>query len=408
VAAPSDAPEATPSPEAESLDGAEMTSEQLAEAKRYGRAGLVCTLADKGLDLAYFAVMALLFARPIDAWLNTCPVLHRFWTLRLLAMFLIVLLVHVAVSFGLSFYSGFVVEHRYKLSRLTFRGWLWLYAKDMALHAAFGAVLWPGLFWLIWLTGQYWWLYAAGAFFVLMIVMGQLAPILILPLYFKTEKLDYPELAERISRLADVAGLSIQGVYRLILSEQTAKANAMLTGLGRTRRVLLGDNLLEAFTLDEITVVFAHEIGHHVYRHIRKLILGGLLAALVGFWLCDKMLWLWAGGYGGDLDYSQLPVAALPYLALVMFVFGNLSQPLAGAVSRHFERQADRYALEQTGLGDAFVSAFRKLAKLNKADPDPHWLKVKLFYSHPPIAERVAIVEKSGQKSGQRTEDRGQ
>ena len=329
----SDHPEPVPatSPEAEPLDAAEMTEEQLAEARRYGRVGLVCTLADKGLDLVYFAVMALLFARPIDAWLNTCPVLHRFWTLRVVAMFLIVFLLHVAVSFGLSFYSGFVVEHRYKLSRLTFRGWLWLYTKDMVLHAAFGAVLWPGLFWLIRLTGPYWWLVAAGAFFLLTLVIGQLAPILILPIYFKTEKLDYPELAERISRLAEQAGLSIRGVYRLLLSEQTVKANAMLAGLGRTRRVLLGDTLLAAFTLDEITVVFAHEIGHHVHRHIRKMILCGLLAAVVGFWLCDKLLWIWAVECYGRLDYSQLPAAALPYLALAMFVFGNLSQPLANA-----------------------------------------------------------------------------
>ena len=108
----------------------------------------------------------------------------------------------------------------------------------------FGLVMFVGLYWLIWLAGAYWWLVAAGAFFVVSVVLGQLAPVLILPLFYKIERLDEPELAERIARLAEGTGLSIEGVYRMDLSEETVKANAMLAGLGRTRRVLLGDTLL--------------------------------------------------------------------------------------------------------------------------------------------------------------------
>ncbi len=129
---------------------------------------------------------------------------------------------------------------------------------------AFSLVLVLGLYWLIWLTGRWWWLAAAGAFFVVSIVLGQLAPVLILPLFYQIEKLDAPELTDRIARLAAGTGLSIEGVYRMDLSEETVKANAMLAGLGRTRRVLLGDTLLNGFSPDEIEVIFAHEIGHHV------------------------------------------------------------------------------------------------------------------------------------------------
>ena len=158
-----------------------------------------------------------------------------------------------------------------------------------------GAALNVGLFWIIWHTGHYWWLIAAAAFFVVSIVLGQLAPVLILPLFYKIERIENAELDARMKRLADGTGLTIEGVYRLGLSADTQKANAMLAGLGRTRRVLMGDTLLEKFTPDEIDVIFAHEIGHHVHRHIPKMIATGVVFSLAGFWLIDRVLVWWAG-----------------------------------------------------------------------------------------------------------------
>ena len=259
-----------------------LSPEELAEAKRYGRLGLYCSLADRAVDVVYLAVMALLLARPIDAWLGRSSWLGEYWTLRLAVMLLIVIALHIAVSFPLSFYSGHVLEHRFALSTQTLAAWLWRYAKRNLLAVAFSLVMFVGLFWLIWLTGAYWWLVAAGAFFVVSIVLGQLAPVLIMPLFYKIERLDHPELAERLAKLTEGTGLSIEGVYRMDLSEETAKGNAMLAGLGRTRRVLLGDTLLDQFSLDELEVIFAHEIGHHVFRHIRKLILAGLVVQCRG------------------------------------------------------------------------------------------------------------------------------
>ena len=150
-----------------------------------------------------------------------------------------------------------------------------------------------GLYWLIWTAGGWWWLAAAGAFFVVAIVLGQFAPVLILPLFYQIEKLDAPELTDRMARLAQGTGLSIEGVYRMDLSDETVKANAMLAGLGRTRRVLLGDTLLAGFLPEEIEVIFAHEIGHHVFHHIRKMMPGGLVYSVAGFWFCDRLLTLW-------------------------------------------------------------------------------------------------------------------
>lgn len=371
-----------------------MTGEELAEAKCYGRIGLTCAMADKALDMVYLTVAALLLAKPLDAWLRTYPLLEGNWSLRLMALLLAVMAIHIAVSFPLSLYSGHVLEHRFQLSTQGFGRWFWQYTKRNVLAVAFSLVMMLGLYWLIWTTGPWWWLAAAATFFLVGVVLGQLVPVLILPLFYKIEKLDAPELTNRIARLAEGTGLSIEGVYRMDLSAETVKANAMLAGLGRTRRVLLSDTLLDSFTPDEVEVIFAHEIGHHVLHHIRKLIVAGLLYSAVGFLICDRLLSLWTTWHGGTLDYAQLPVDTAPLLLLILAVFGLLLGPLQNAVSRRFERQADRYALDRAGQREAYLSAFRKLAKLNKDDPSPHWLDVFLFHSHPPIAQRLAMAEK--------------
>lgn len=384
----------------------EMTPGQLAEAKRYGRLELICDLADKALDLAYLAVMAFVFARSLDNWL--AGFIPRAG-LRLAAMFAIVTGLHIVLSFPLSIYAGFVLEHRFGLSRQTLGRWLWRYAKRNLLVLAFGMAMFEGLYAIIWWTGPNWWWIAALAFFAVSVVLGQLVPVLILPLFYKIERIGAgrsgdddanpeqeakaAEVARRMARLAEGTGLSIEGVYRMDLSSETAKANAMLAGLGRTRRVIMGDTLLDGFTADEIEVVSAHEIGHHVYRHIYKLIAVGVLLSAAGFWICDQILQSWAGIGSNGTGYKQLPVASLPLLMFSLTVFSLLLEPLQNAISRHFERQCDRYALERTGLREAYLSAFRKLAQLNKDDPSPNPIAVFLFHSHPPIAERLAMAD---------------
>ena len=388
---PTEQPEQSPQAEAEQAAG--LTAEQLAEAKQYGRLDLICGLLDKGLDVAFLAVMGLLAAQPIDDWLSRCPLLTSYWSVRLIVLLLITMGLHVCVSFPLSYYSGHVLEHRFGLSTQTPAAWLWRYTKHIALAVAFAAAMFLGLFWLIWLTGAYWWLAAAGAFFVVSVVLGQLAPVLILPLFYKIEPLEDTDLTRRMARLAEGTGLSIEGIYRMALSEETVKANAMLAGLGRTRRVLLGDTLLDRFTPEEIEVIFAHEIGHHVFRHIRKMIAAGIIYSLVGFWICDRLLCARLFATDGGVDYGTMPVYALPLVMLILTVFAMLLEPLQNVISRRYERQCDRYALERTGLKDSYVSAFRKLARLNKDDPAPHPLEVFLFHSHPPTRERLAMAE---------------
>lgn len=371
-------------------DGSQTTADQLAEMKAYGRQRLVCHLVDATLDVTTLAIVALFLAKPLDQWLESWAACRVAWT-RWGALFLVMAVAQYAVSFPLSLYAGFLLEHKFGLSRQTIWRWFRRDLLKFALTLALGLVLIEGLFWLIWLTGSAWWLAAAGAAFVVSVLLGQLVPVLILPLFYKIERLDNRELLSRFQRLAAGTSLSIEGVYRMLLSAETSKANAMLAGLGRTRRVLLGDTLLDGFTPDEIEVVLAHEIGHHVYHHIPKLMALGLGFSLVGFFLCDRLLHWWLGE---GFAYEHVPAHVLPLLMLTVTVLSLLGSPLSNAISRYFEQQCDRYALQRTGLHRPFLSAFTKLSQLNKADPQPPWLEVVLFHDHPPIAERLSLAER--------------
>lgn len=367
-----------------------QTPEQREEAQRYNRIHLALTLADMALDIVYLGLMAFVFGPRINTWLATfAPLAGEQSMLRLLALFGIVIGLHILISMSLSFYSGYVVEHRFGLSNQSIARWLRNWSINNVLAVVLGGALNAGLFWIIWHTGKYWWLIAAAAFFVVSIVLGKLVPVLYIPLFQKVEPLDDPDMLERMRRLADDTGLTIEGVYRLGMSADTSKANAMLAGLGNTRRVLMGDTLLEKFSPEEIEVIFAHEIGHHVHRHIPKMIVTGVITSAAGFWLIDRVITAWAGIPTAALT----PTSALPLVMFTMTVFMLVLSPLQNAISRHYERQCDRYALVRTKNAPAYRTAFLKLARLNKADMNPNPVEVFLLHSHPPIADRLAMAE---------------
>jgi STE24 endopeptidase len=366
-----------------------MTPAEQAEARRYGRIHLALTLLDMAVDLIYLGLMAFVFGPRIDAWLASFAALAGERSmLRLIALFGVVIGLHILVSMPLSFYSGYVVEHQFGLSNQSLRRWLRNWSLGNVLAVLLGGVMNVGLFWIIWNTGTYWWLIAAAAFFVMSVVLGQLAPVLFIPLFYKVEPLENADLLERMKRLAAGTGLTIEGVYRLGLSADTTKANAMLAGLGRTRRVLMGDTLLEKFSPEEIEVIFAHEIGHHVHRHIPKMIATGVVISLGAFYLIDRVLVAWA-----DIPTAaDAPTSALPLVMFTLNAIMLVLMPLQNAISRHYEVQCDTYALKRTDNRAAYRTAFTKLARLNKADMEPNPIEVLLLHSHPPIAKRLALA----------------
>ena len=356
--------------------------------KRYQRQKLLAEAGSAVVALVWLAILASLLGPTIGDRL-TSLVGENLWA-RLIAVAAVIAVSLEIVTAPIDFWSSYVVEHQHQLSNQSLLGWVVRRLKGYLVGGVLGIALVLGLYALLWQTGEWWWLWATAGWLAVTLVLGRLVPIVILPLYYKLDRLNDETLLTRLRALCAGTGLTVEGVYRLHLSEETRKANAALAGLGNTRRVLLGDTLLDSFTPEEIEVVFAHEVGHHVHRHLVKTISYRVVLSLVGFWLVDVILRSSAPalGYRGVTD-----PAALPLVLLVLTLFGLILSPLGNALSRFFEVQCDTYALRKTGRPDAFRSAFAKLARMNKSDPDPHPAVVWLFYDHPPIRERLALAD---------------
>ncbi len=358
------------------------------EVKRYQRQKRAASLAGLVLGLGFVALAALWFGPALDHAVRGV-VGPNAW-LRLIALGFVYAAGMELLTLPLDFWSSFVLEHRYQLSNQSLAGWAWKRVKGYLVGGPLGLGMLLGLYALLWWGGSWWWVIAAVGWLAVTLVLGRLLPVVILPLFYKVTRLDDPSLLERLRHIAEGTGLTVEGIYRLHLSAETRKANAALAGLGRTRRVLLGDTLLDGFTPEEIEVVFAHEVGHHVHRHLVKMVVWSVVLTAGGLWLVDLVLHRAAP----DLGYAAFnDPAALPLLMLVLAVSGLALAPAQNALSRFFERQCDRYALDRTRLAAAYRSAFAKLARMNKSDPDPHPLLVWLLYDHPPIRERIAMAD---------------
>jgi STE24 endopeptidase len=293
-------------------------------------------------------------------------------------------------SLPLSFYSGRVLEHRYELSNETFRSWLADEAKSLAVGLVLGSGAAALIYWCIRVSPDRWWLLAGAAFALIIVGLTNLAPVVLLPLFYSIKPLDREALRARLLALADRAGARVLGAYEWGLAEKTKKANAALAGVGGTRRILVSDTMLAEYSDDEIEVVLAHELAHHVHGDIWKGILfeSGLIVA--GFFLASQALRGsagWIGLQGVD------DVAGLPLLLLAAGAVSLLMMPVAHAMSRAFERSADRFALDLTRNPGAFMSAMRRLGAQNLAEEHPSRLVQWLFYSHPPIRERIAAAQ---------------
>ena len=310
-----------------------------------------------------------------------------------LAIFWYVLLLAILsklIGIGLDYYS-FHLEHRFDLSNQKFGGWLWDEIKGWLVGLVLATIVVELLYFLVRLTPQYWWIIAWLAFLALFVFFAQIAPVVLFPIFYKFKPLDRDELKDRLTRLSEQAGTRVRGVYEWKLSEKSKKANAALTGLGATRRIILADTLLENYTDDEIEAVLAHELGHHVHRHILKSIGVQAVVTFVGFWSAARVLHYCVRQlqmFQGDSDFANLPL-----LALVSTILSLLLVPALNAWSRHNERQADRYAFRSIPSVEAFISSMNKLAEQNLAERTPSRLVEWLFHSHPAVSKRIAAAQ---------------
>jgi STE24 endopeptidase len=294
------------------------------------------------------------------------------------------------VGFALAVYSGLILERRYGLSNETISSWLADRVKAFGVSLVLGvggAVL---IYWLIRLSPDRWWIAAGAAFALILIGLTNIAPVLLLPLFYPVKPLDREALRSRLLALAERAGARVLGAYEWGLSAKTKKANAALAGIGGTRRILVSDTMLAEYSDDEIEVVLAHEIAHHVHGDIWKGIAFESALVLLGFYLASRLLAALAVPLGlrGVDD-----VAGLPLLLLAAGAVSLAMVPVAHAMSRAFERKADRFALDLTRNPSAFISAMRRLGAQNLAEERPSRVVQWLFYSHPPMHDRIAAAQ---------------
>jgi len=359
------------------------------EARRYNRIKRWLGVGDFLLGL--FLLLVLL----VTGWNGTLRDLAYSASAQtyVLAVFLYVLMLMVIgklLGIGMDYY-GFRLEHRYNLSNQKLGAWLWDEAKGFLVGLLLASIAVELLYFIIRRASQYWWLVAWAAFLVLFVLMAQLAPVILFPVFYKFEPLQDEQLRSRLVRLSEAAGTRVRGIYKWNLSEKSKKANAALTGLGNTRRIILADTLLDHYSPDEIEAVLAHELGHHVHKHIFKSIVVQAAITFAGFWAAN-----WALHYAMERWHSFETLsdfANLPLLILVSTVLSFFLLPAINAFSRYNERQADRYAFRSITSVEPFISSMNKLAEQNLAERSPSKCVEWFFHSHPAISRRVKAAQ---------------
>jgi STE24 endopeptidase len=299
------------------------------------------------------------------------------------------------IAYGVSFlplsYYSFTLSQRFGLSTQTLHAWLIDEVKGGTLGVVLGGLIIEVIYAVLRTTPETWWLWATAFMLVFNVLLAQLAPILIFPIFFKFKPLEDAQLVARLTALAERAHARVHGVYTMMLSEKTTAANAALMGLGNTRRIVLGDTLYEKYSHDEIETILAHELGHHAHHDITWSLVIDTALTIVGFFLADLFL-KWSVA---QLHYQSIAdLAAFPLLGLAIGVFGFITMPLGNAYSRWREGMADEYSLQTTNKADAFIGAMEKLANQNLAELEPEPWVEWLLYTHPPIGKRLKRGER--------------
>ena len=367
--------------------------ERQVKAKQYARIQrrlMVLDLAFGGVYMIAWLVFG--WSAELSGWLREIST-NAWWI-----VFLYIVVfggIYYLIDLPLSFYQGFSLPHRFDMSTQKLTGWIVDQIKGILVGGLLGVIVLEIIYAILRAYPSTWWLWAAGILLIFNVILANLAPVLLMPLFYKFVPLDdeHTDLAMRLIQLAKNSGTYVRGVYKFDMSKRTKAANAALTGLGNTRRIILGDTLLREFTPDEIETVMAHELGHQVHKDIPLGIIFGSITTLIGLFLASLGLNLGVKvlGFAGTAD-----MAAFPLLLLVLGFYELVTMPLENGLSRWRERRADEYALDVTHNGKAYASALKRLANQNLADADPEPWVEWILYSHPALGKRITMAEKFG------------
>lgn len=309
-----------------------------------------------------------------------------------LFLFMIVLF---AVKLPFGYYRGFIVEHRYGFSNQTLGAWFSDRVLSYAVEYVIMLIIIMILYTLLEKTRK-WWLYLAAAAFPFMIFMMLVYPTVIDPLYNEFKPVQDEKLAAAMTELAEKAGIHNPDIYRIDTSKRSNKVNAYFVGVFGTKRIVLYDNMIDNFTLDEMRYVVGHEMGHHVKNHIWYGIFGFVVAVLIGGIIADKTMPAFITKFKRRLGFERpADIAGYPLMLLFVAVFSFFAQPVWNAVSRQMEYDCDRYGMEISGVDGATAQAtFEKLSAFNLSDPNPSAIVEFWFYDHPSLQKRIERVYK--------------
>lgn len=377
------------------IAAATIDEERQQKAREYARIRRRLSFVDMGI--AAVGVIVILtgglgfWLRDVLRPLGWQPVAGWFpW--QILLYFLVLMLGYQIITTPLGYYRGFVLPHRYGLSTQSLMGWLADLGKGLALGLVFECAAVEVVYLLLAAQPDTWWLWVAVVMLLFSVVMANLAPVLLLPLFYKFTPMPEGDLTRRLLALADRAHTRVRGVYTMHMSNKTTAANAALMGLGNTRRIVVADTMLDRYTPDEIEVVLAHELGHHVHSDIWKLILSQSALMLGGLYLVNLALH-WAV-QGAHIYQSMADPATIPFVLLLTAIFGLIFMPLSNSYSRLIEYQADEYALQTTRMVGAFRSTMTRLANQNLSEVEPSPIVEFFFLDHPSVGKRLRHAER--------------
>lgn len=364
----------------------ELDSETLARSAAYtlenNRVDLVESIAGTILLLLF------LFGGLLEHYDRWAASLSGSFVLRGVLFFLCLSLLQTILDIPFSLYRNFRVEARYGFNTMTPRLWLTDLLKSLAIGVVLMALLTSGALFLVLWSPNWWWLWVWGFLAAFSLFLMYLSPYVIEPLFHKFEPIRTEGLEDEIRALLHKAGLEVSRVLRVDASRRSRHSNAYFTGIGRVKRIVLFDTLLERLDTREILAVLAHEAGHWKRRHLLKRLLVSEVAALLCCYAAFRLLE--AGvlpallAMEGASFYAQLVI-----LGFLLSLASSLLTPLASFVSRRQEREADRFAIELSGMPDALASSLVKMSRDNLSNLHPHPLYAAVYYSHPPVVERV-------------------
>jgi len=308
-----------------------------------------------------------------------------------LLFFLILSYANTIITVPFSLYSTFRIENKYGFNTMTLLLWMKDFMKSLVLSTIITGIVVSAGLWIVQTSPEYWWLWLWIFFLVFSLFMMYISPYVIEPLFNKFSPLEDQDMVDRIRQMFLKIGITVNRVFRMDASKRSRHTNAYFSGIGKVKRIILYDTLLEMMDRDEILAVLAHEAGHWKKKHIFKMLVATEVLSLFIIYAVFRLVQT-------DLLTDLFSIRGETFFAKIVilgFLGGIISlpfTPLSSFISRRFEREADVFAFSLSGNKESMISALIKLSKDNLSNLHPHPLYSRFYYSHPPVVQRIEQI----------------